>query len=1093
MRKMTSTAMAATIGALMAVAGLFVIVPGADAASGMRFGANYPLTSNTLSRGVDVPGLAVDPSNQAHIVEANIDPINLQCQYHVSFDGGKTWTGGNLTLPAPTATLAYPSPACNQNFDSGGYAHFNTGIVFGSGQNVYVTFSIHQGPFNRPESGPASDGGNGDDAVVARSTDGGKTFSPAVIAVGGGGPTSANPGLAGYGMRPQLAVQPGAGTGGQDRLYVDSWNCYIRIRASMTTRGGCSGGGGDRRIFVSRSDDSGTTWTTPVLASAGNGYRTGTATPFPGTGSAGEAGSTDEQAVEPSQPVVGPDGAVYVAYKSRDLTDGTTPTCPLNPSRPATTATFPSNHSYCVVVAKSIDHGLTWTQTSTTVPVPSATLINPRLAIDPSVGTTGKLYVVYQRQNGTLPVPPATCTPPACDPSDITLQSSSDGGVTWSAPVQVNNDPPGAVQTNPWVSVGPGGVVDVIWNDQRNNYPGGGTIGNIYFAQSTDGGATFPTNRRVTDRSINTGVGLYGYLGADFTTGFDWYGPTLLPLADGSVLAAWTDSRQGNYDDGFQDIYLSRLSNTTGIAKSRIATATPTGLSVTLSRLAYPGGPEEISGNPVTKVVVVNQNDVASALAGAVLARANWGPLLLSPSTGLPAVVKAEAARMVPEGAYVIGDSSSLSPTVYSDVTATTRSGENVVRIAPANSVPGPDRPADIARQIALAMFPLPGSSPTAVIVNPGTPEAASAAALAAALKLPILFVDSRITIPGPTQAAMNTLGIKKVLIVGGTGAVNAPVETALGTFLGGAGNVTRLACPVPANGCTPATADQYTTSQAVVAEALTLGLPGNSVYVADGGRPMDGALLGASVARLGGLMLLTPSASTDAAETALGAMVPSLDAGTDQIVAAVGTGGTDPTLPPPVQHSLTVSLSGAGSGTVTGSGIKCPGVCSLSYTSGTGVSLTATPAAGSTFGGWSGNCGGKSTCTRTLSTDLRVTATFFRTAATAPTCRLTVKSNKVTHGRLGLTVRCDQSGKVTLRGKLSEKVSKKRTTRFGLGPVRASVRAHVNKTLTVKVPAGALSGLKKKRHESVTFTLTATSSNLTSRVHVNIASLKQG
>src|ERR1700722_17543012 len=157
MRNMTCKASVA----LIMVAGYLVIASGAEAASGMRFGANYPLVSNTAGRGVDVPGLAVDPTNQNHIVEANIDPINLQCEYHVSFDGGQTWAGGDLTLPAPTATIAYPSPTCTSNFDSGGYAHFNTGIVFGSGQNVYVTFSIHQGPFNRPESGPGSDGGNG--------------------------------------------------------------------------------------------------------------------------------------------------------------------------------------------------------------------------------------------------------------------------------------------------------------------------------------------------------------------------------------------------------------------------------------------------------------------------------------------------------------------------------------------------------------------------------------------------------------------------------------------------------------------------------------------------------------------------------------------------------------------------------------------------------------------------------------------------------------------------------------------------------------------------------------------------------------------
>jgi hypothetical protein len=649
--------------------------------------------------------------------------------------------------------------------------------------------------------------------------------------------------------------------------------------------------------------------------------------------------------------------------------------------------------------------------------------------------------------------------------------------------------------------VGPGGVVDVIWNDQRNQYPGGGTrMGDIYFASSSDGGATFSANRRVTDRSINISVGLYTYLGADFSTGFDWYGPVALPLPDGSVLTAWTDSRGGNFDNGFQDIYLSRLSTTPGISTSTTATATPAGLSVMLSRMTYPGGNEAVNGDvaatPVTKVVVANETDVAGALAGSVLARANWGPLLLSPAGGLPAVVQADAARIVPEGGYVIGDTSTLSPAVSAGLTAATRNGENVVRIAPANGVALADRPADIARQVATLMQPLPGPTPTAVIVDPGTPEAASAAALAAALEFPILFVDTRTTLPGPTAAAITSLGIQKVLIVGGTGAVNTGVETSLDTMLGG-GNVTRLACPVPANGCTPANADQYTTSLAVVNASIGFGLPDNIVYVADGSRPIDGALLGASVARLGGLMLLTPSASTSAAAATLGTL--GLDASTDRIVGAIGIGGVDPTVPPPPQHSLIVSLAGTGSGSVSGSGIACPGVCTSSFASGTGVSLTATPAKGSTFGGWSGACGGKGTCTGTLSSDLKVTATFFRTPAVAPKCTLKAKSNKVAlkkgsrgFGRLTVTVRCDQNAKVSLRGVLSEKLGKKRTATFRLGPARASVRAHVSKTLALKLPARALNGLRKNA-ESVKLTLTASNANGTSRTRARIAHLKGG
>ena len=78
-------------------------------------------------------------------------------------------------------------------------------------------------------------------------------------------------------------------------------------------------------------------------------------------------------------------------------------------------------------------------------------------------------------------------------------------------------------------------------------------------------------------------------------------------------------------------------------------------------------------------------------------------------------------------------------------------------------------------------------------------------------------------------------------------------------------------------------------------------------------------------------------------------------------------------------QQTLSVSLGGSGSGTVTGSGISCPEACSSDYAAGTPVTLTAAPEPGSTFAGWSGGCTGASlTCQLTLNGDASVTATFF-------------------------------------------------------------------------------------------------------------------
>jgi phospholipase C len=75
----------------------------------------------------------------------------------------------------------------------------------------------------------------------------------------------------------------------------------------------------------------------------------------------------------------------------------------------------------------------------------------------------------------------------------------------------------------------------------------------------------------------------------------------------------------------------------------------------------------------------------------------------------------------------------------------------------------------------------------------------------------------------------------------------------------------------------------------------------------------------------------------------------------------------------------LTVESAGSGTGTVTSSpaGIDCPGTCTADFTKGAKVVLTAAPAAGTTFAGWSGSCTGKGTCALTLEASATVTTTF--------------------------------------------------------------------------------------------------------------------
>jgi subtilisin family serine protease len=111
--------------------------------------------------------------------------------------------------------------------------------------------------------------------------------------------------------------------------------------------------------------------------------------------------------------------------------------------------------------------------------------------------------------------------------------------------------------------------------------------------------------------------------------------------------------------------------------------------------------------------------------------------------------------------------------------------------------------------------------------------------------------------------------------------------------------------------------------------------------------------------------------------------------------------------------HTLTVAKGGSGSGTVMSSpaGISCGPTCSASFADGAAVTLSATPATGSKFTGWSGGgCSGTSTCQVTLTASTSLTAMFTKTKkrdTTKP--KVTSVKVKVNHGK--------RTAKVTFRG----------------------------------------------------------------------------
>lgn len=769
----TRTATMATVAAL-AMAALGPVSARAAAPRAGRASANAPLgRDDSPVRGLDVPGLATDPADPDHVVAVAEDFIRGQCVHKVTFDGGRTWSGGDLKAPSDFA-----QPPCT-TFDSGGYAHFDQSVAFGSAGNVYTAFSSHRRPQQRPESRIVQ--GEGDSVLVFRSTDGGTTWGTGVVAVPGSAESQP------FYIRPQIAVEPRAEG---DRVYVSAWGVNV-------TSGGAGGGGGDRRLVTARSDDGGRTWAAPV-----------------------DAQGPDEKVREPAQPAIGPNGVVYVAWRNRD------PEPPPN----------------AIAVARSTDQGVTWSR-STAGPVTATGTSGgggfPHLAVDPG---NGNVYLVYQSaRDGAL---------------DITFQRSTDGGATWSPPSRVNDDRTAAkVQhVTPHISLAPNGRIDVVWMDRRTDSGSPATttpkpagVGDVWYSSSSDGGQSFSPNRRITDRSLNLDLGLNGRVGS-----YTWYGPVSTPMGDDRVMFAWADSRNGNLDTDTQDVYVSVMDLAAdGPAPSTaLPGAGPEDLSVRLSELAYPGGPEKVAGQRATKVVVVNGNDINAALPAAVLARANWGPLLVSRAGDLTTAQKEEVRRLGAPAAYMVGPASQLSDKVFDSLV---KAGAREPR-----RINGSDS-ADTARRIALMLDARDTAAQAAgtpafdavVVVNPQSPDAATGSALAAALRMPVLFTQ-RDALPVATTEALRDLAVTTTLVIGGTASVSDAVVARLpgATRLGGA--------------------DPTVTSEAVAAEAVARHLPANVVYVTDGERPVDQAVLGAAVARLGGLMLAEPDASADGARRSL-------------------------------------------------------------------------------------------------------------------------------------------------------------------------------------------------------------------------------
>jgi len=211
---------------------------------------------------------------------------------------------------------------------------------------------------------------------------------------------------------------------------------------------------------------------------------------------------------------------------------------------------------YGIYAAHSADGGATWSESSH-VSWDSDNLrplqIESVVVRRDSVGTLHAIWIDNRPSSDTD------------SDQDVYYAHSSDGGETWSTNIRLNDDTGTATQKEPTLVIAPdGSALYAAWTDGRNTPPGpgAGDDWDIYFARSTNGGATWGPNKRLDDGPQGT----------------EQRQPTLAIDADANLYAAWRDARNATENDA-TDIYFNDSANggQDWSSSSKINTEPPTG------------------------------------------------------------------------------------------------------------------------------------------------------------------------------------------------------------------------------------------------------------------------------------------------------------------------------------------------------------------------------------------------------------------------------------------------------------------------------------------------------------------------------------
>ncbi len=171
-------------------------------------------------------------------------------------------------------------------------------------------------------------------------------------------------------------------------------------------------------------------------------------------------------------------------------------------------------------------------------------------------------------------------------------------------------------------------------------------------------------------------------------------------------------------------------------------------------------------------VVIASGSTFKDALSASGLAGLFDAPVIITDGNKMPEQVASVLENLRPSRIFIAGGPFAVSEGVQSEIESVT--GVEARRIRGSTST-------GTSAELALAGAGLWSSEGTAVIAtNSSFKDALSVAPIAYAKGYPILLVDGGRELSGEVLSALNELGIRNVIIVGGTGAVSQYVEAQL-------------------------------------------------------------------------------------------------------------------------------------------------------------------------------------------------------------------------------------------------------------------------------------------------------------------------